>query len=58
MSLRAGFPLFMALGFSCPMACGISVTQLGIRPVAPALEGRFLTAGPPEKSLSSSYFVL
>ena len=29
------------------MACGILVPQPGIKP---ALEGRFLTTGPPEKS--------
>ena len=37
----------------CPKACGISVSQLGIEPVCPALEGEFLTTGPPGKSQSS-----
>ena len=32
------------------MACGILVPQPGIKPASPALEGRFLTTGPPEKS--------
>ena len=36
---------------SCPMACGILVPQPGIKPVTAALQGRFLTAEPPGKSL-------
>ena len=36
--------------FSCPVACGILVPQPGIEPVSPALEGGFLTTGPPGKS--------
>ena len=43
----------------CPTASGISVPQSGIKPTSPAMEGRFLTTGPPEKSLSHfSYRVL
>ena len=38
------------------MACGILVPRPGIEPVPPAMEGRFLTARPPEKSLSSSFY--
>ena len=38
-----------AYGLSCPAACGILVTQSGIEPTPPALEGRFLTTGPPGK---------
>ena len=34
----------------CPLACGILVPQPGIKPVSPALEGGFLTTGPPGKS--------
>ena len=37
---------------SCPIACNFVVPQPGIEPVSPALEGRFLTSGPPEKSSS------
>ena len=37
------------------MARGILVPQPGIEPVSPALEGGFLTAGPPEKSLVLSF---
>ena len=40
-----------ALGLSRPAAGGIFVPWLGIEPVSPALEGRFLTTGPPGKSL-------
>ena len=36
---------------SCPMACRILVLGLGIEPVSPTLAGRFLTTGPPGKSL-------
>ena len=39
-----------AHGLSCCMACGILVPQPGIRLSYPALEGGFLTAGPPGKS--------
>ena len=46
--------LVAALGLSCPMARGISVPQPGIEPLSPALEGRFLTAGPPEKFLTTA----
>ena len=36
---------------SRPVACGTLVPQSGIKPMSPALEGRFLTTGPPGKSL-------
>ena len=35
----------------CPAARGILVPWTGINPVLPPLKGRFLTAGPPGKSL-------
>ena len=38
-------------GLSCPSARGILVLQPGIKPVSPALEGGFLTIGPPGMSL-------
>ena len=38
------------LGLSCPMACGILVPPSGIESVSPALQGGFLTTGPPGKS--------
>ena len=47
---RAGFFFFL----SCPEACEILVPQPGIEPLSPALEGRFLTTGPPGKSLEHS----
>ena len=37
---------------SFPAGCGILVPRSGIEPQSPALEGGFLTAGPPGKSLS------
>ena len=36
--------------FGCE-ACGILAPQPGIEPALPALEGKVLTTGPPEKSL-------
>ena len=36
-------------GLGCPVACGILVSQPGIKPASPALEGGFLTTGPPGK---------
>ena len=35
---------------SCPTACGVLVSQPGIEPTSPALQGGFLTTGPPQKS--------
>ena len=40
-----------ACGLSCSAACGILDPRQGIELVSPALEGRFLTTGPPGKSL-------
>ena len=39
------------LGLSCPEACGILVPWPGIELTHPALEGEFLSTGPPGKSL-------
>ena len=41
----------VACRLSCPVACGTLVPQPGIEPTSPALEGGFLTTGPPGKSL-------
>ena len=41
----------VALGLSCPMACGILVPLPGIESMSLALEGGFITTGPPGKSL-------
>ena len=43
----------VARRLSCPSACGILAPPGGIKPASPALEGRFLTTGPPGKSLSN-----
>ena len=42
----------------CHRACGILVLGPGIEPTSPALEGKILTIGPPEKSLSSPSKIL
>ena len=39
-------------GLSCPTTWGILVPQPEIEPMSPALEGGFLTTGPPGKSVS------
>ena len=44
-------------GLSCPMACGILFPRPGVNPASPALEGGFLTTGPPGKSCLCSFFV-
>ena len=38
------------LGLSCSEAGGILVPRPGIEPLSPALQGGFLTTGPPGKS--------
>ena len=45
-------------GLSCPIACGILVPLPGIKPLSPALEGGFLTIGPPGKSLPRAFLGL
>ena len=40
-----------ACGLSCSVVCGILVSQPGIEPACPALQGRFLIPGQPGKSL-------
>ena len=59
LSLRhTGFSLVAAHRLSCPTVCGILVPWPGIEPTSPALEGRFLTTGPPGKSLVLLYLLL
>ena len=41
----------MVCELSFPVACGILVPRLGIKPESPALVGKFLTTGPPGRSL-------
>ena len=43
--------VIVARGLSCFTACGILVPWSGIEPTSPALQGGFLTTGPPGKSL-------
>ena len=45
-------------GLSCPAARGLLVPQPGVEPMAPALEGKLPTTGPPEKSLDKRFYVL
>ena len=48
--LRCTGSVAVACGLSCPPACEILVPRSGIEPTSPALEGGFLTTGPPAKS--------
>ena len=57
-SLRCTSSVVVACGLSCPRAYGILVPQPGIEPVSPALEGRFLTTGPPGKSLFVDFLMM
>ena len=41
----------MMYGLSCSVACGILVLGPGIEPASLAVEGGFLTTGPPGKFL-------
>ena len=50
LSCGAGVSLVVVCGLSCSVACGILVQWLGIKPMTPALEGAFLTTGPPGNS--------
>ena len=49
---------FLAHGPSCSAACGILVPQPVIEHASPALQGGFLTTGPPGKSHFSSIYCL
>ena len=44
-----GFSVVVMHGFSYPKAYGILVPGPGMKPASPALEGGFLTTGPPGK---------
>ena len=43
-------PVVAVRGLICPVACEILVPRPGIEPSSTALEGGFLTTGPPGKS--------
>ena len=55
--LRQTGSLVAVLGLSCPAACGILVPRQGIEPMSPALEGGFLTTGPPGKPPDMNFCV-
>ena len=44
-------------GFICSVACVILVSQPEIRPASPALQGEFLTTGPPGKPHKYSLYM-
>ena len=45
--LQSTDSVVVAHGLSCSAACGILVRGPGIEPMSPALQGGFLTTGPP-----------
>ena len=47
-----GHSVVAACGLGCPMACGILLPLPGIELAYPGLQGRFLSTGPPGKSVS------
>ena len=56
-ALECAGSVVVVRGLSCPAtAYGILVPRTGIEPVSPALEGRFLTTGPPGKSPEAVIF--
>ena len=52
-----GLSFAVAHRLSCSLACGILVPQRGIEFTCSALEGKFLTTGPPGKSLLTILFL-
>ena len=48
--------LLVVLRLCFPSACGTLAPQLGIEPMSPALQGRFLTTVPLGKSLNLQFF--
>ena len=44
-----------AVGLRCSVACGILIPLPGVEPMFPALQGEFLTTGPPGKSQYSEF---
>ena len=51
LSAKYVYSLVVVRGLSSSMACGILVHLPGIKPMSPALQGGFLTSGPPGKAL-------
>ena len=49
-SLQHMDSLVVVPGLSCSMVCGILDPQPGIEPASAALQGGFVTSGPPRKS--------
>ena len=56
LAVVVGFSLVAEQGVSRPVACGILPPWPRIKPESPALEGKFLTTGLPEKSQKFVFF--
>ena len=57
LELQVQHQSFQLHGLHCPEACGILVSQPGIKPMSHALGSRFFTPGPPGKPLSWVWMV-
>ena len=55
LSVAAHASPVLAHGLSCSAACGILAPQPVIERVSPALQGKFLTTGPPGKSPETDF---
>ena len=53
--MRHAGSVVVVSGRNCFVACGILVTQPGVKPTYPALQGGFLTPEPPGKSLEREF---
>ena len=53
LSLWHADSLVVAHRLRCSTTCGILVHGSGVKPASPALQGGFLTTGPPQKTLHS-----
>ena len=55
--MACGISLAVVPGLSCPKACGILVSRLGIELASPAMQDGFLTTGPPGKSHRFCFYI-
>ena len=54
---RLPWAFIVTYGLRCPSALGILVPQPGLELTSPALQGRFLTTGPPGRSLGGTFYL-
>ena len=54
---RLPWAFIVTYGLRCPSALGLLVPQPGLELTSPALQGRFLTTGPPGRSLGGTFYL-